>query len=410
VRLVGIYDQNDGPNHPDLCASEWGQDSIVVANLKFFVTNDRTYECQYVPIGFYWLECGDNAMSDVTGNQIFISKNVYWFNRTDDQYLLLDPDSSPYVAGWQSIPEPFYVDCGSIADPNKPFPLSAIDFYFGGVDIACADSIDARGDINLNDIANEIGDAVLFSNYFIYGPSVFITNLQGQVAATDVNNDGKVLTVGDLVYLIRIITGDAAAYTKLAAYTNSVDVSVQTGITGLTIATNSEVEIGAALFVFDGMGEVVNSTEMDILSANVDGQLRVLVYDIDGGSISSGVNEIFNVIGDVTLAHAEIAEYNGSEMIVNASLKALPKNFAVSQNYPNPFNPTTDIALSLPEASNWSVDVYNVNGQMVKSYSGYDNAGVVTVTVDGAGLASGIYFYKATIGAFSEVHKMVLMK
>ena len=406
VRLVGINDVNNGIPHPDGDCWYWGSDSLIVANLKFYVTDDRTYECQYIPIGFYWLECGDNAISDSTGNYTFISRNVYWFNLDDREYYLLDPAQSPYKAGWQSIPAPYYVDCSAEPGEDKPAPLPFIDFYFGGVDIACADEIDARGDINLNDIANEIGDAVLFSNYFIYGPGVFTTNLEGQVAATDVNNDGKVLTVGDLVYLIRIITGDAAAYTKLAAFTNSVDVTLQ----GNTVITSSDVEIGAALFVFDGMGEVVNTSEMNILSGTVDGQTRVLVYDIDGGSISSGTNQIFNVIGDVTLAHVEAAEYNGSEMIVNASMKALPKNFAVSQNYPNPFNPTTDIALSLPEASTWSLDVYNVNGQMVKSFSGYDNAGVVTVTVDATGMASGIYFYKATIGNFSEVHKMVLMK
>ena len=411
VRLVGINDVNDGIPHPDQCAWDWGSDSLVIANLKFFVTDDRTYECQYVPIGFYWLDCGDNTISDSTGNLVFVSRYVYWFDRDNMENILLDPDSSPFIAGWQSIVDPGMADCDADPGNNKPAPMSFIDFYMGGVDIACADDIDARGDINLNEIPNEIGDAVLFSNYFIYGPSVFITNLEGQVAATDVNNDGKVLTVGDLVYLIRIITGDAAPYTKIAAYANSVDVKLQNSIGGLAVTTTSDVELGAALFVFNGTGEVVNMTEnMNVLSDNVDGQLRVLVYDYYGGSISSGTNEIINVFGDVTLAHAEIVEYSGADMIVNASMKALPTNYAVSQNYPNPFNPTTDISLSLPEAANWSIDIYNVNGQLVKSFSGYDNAGVVTVTIDATGMASGIYFYKSTIGNFIEVHKMVLMK
>jgi flagellar hook assembly protein FlgD len=80
------------------------------------------------------------------------------------------------------------------------------------------------------------------------------------------------------------------------------------------------------------------------------------------------------------------------------------------QNSPNPFNPSTDISLDLPEAANWSIDIYNVQGQLVKSFSGYDNAGRVTVTWDAQGMASGIYFYRAKVGSFTDVRKMVLMK
>jgi hypothetical protein len=57
-------------------------------------------------------------------------------------------------------------------------------------------------------IGYEIADAVLFSNYFIRGLPVFTINQAGQVAASDVNADGLVLTVADLVYLIRAVVGD----------------------------------------------------------------------------------------------------------------------------------------------------------------------------------------------------------
>ena len=397
VRLVGINDVNNGIPHPMQCAWDWG-DSITVANLKFYVTDDYTYNCQYVPIGWFWLDCADNSLADSSGNQLFISRNVYWYDRPNDQYILLDPSLNPYKAGWQSIPPPFYVDCDEIADPEKPFPLACVDFYYGGVDIACADSIDLRGDINLNNIANEIGDAVLFCNYFIYGPAVFDVNLEGQVAASDVNNDGKVLTVGDLVYLIRIITGDAFPFTKLAPFAHSVDVSVINSTTGVSVNTSSSSDIGAALFVFNvngSMGEPVLMAEgMNILSNYENGELRVLVFDIGTGYVPSGDNELFYVSGDaeVALTHAEVIDYYGADLSVNAYVKALPKAYAVSQNYPNPFNPSTDIELSLPEAANWTIDIYNVNGRLVKSFSGYSAAGTVKVTWDATGTASGIYF------------------
>ncbi len=413
VKLVGINDMNNGPAHPLPESWNWA-DSIEVANLTFYVTNDRTYECQYVPIGFYWLDCNDNTLADSTGNQIFLSRNVYWFDRPNDQYILLDPADNPHIAGWQSIPDPMYVNCTEIADPNKPFPLGCVDFYFGGIDIACADEIDLRGDLNLNNIANEIGDAVLYSNYFIYGQSVFVVNLQGQIAASDVNNDGKVLTVGDLVYLIRIITGDAAPFNKLTPFANSVDVAMVNGNGGLSVNSSSSVDIGAAWFVFDveGNTEVELAANMDIVSDVVEGELRVLVFDIGTRAVPAGENELFTVIsdGNVTLSRVDMVDYDGVDLTVNAHMKALPKNFAVHPNYPNPFNPETTIALDLPESANWSIDVYNVNGQVVKTFSGYDDAGRVTVTWDASGMASGIYFYRATIGEYSQVHKMVLMK
>jgi hypothetical protein len=415
VRIVGINDINNGmphPNHPD---SWFWSDSITVANLKFYVTDDRTYECQFVPIGFYWLDCGDNTISDSTGNQIFISRNVYWYSRPDDQYILLDPNDNPHIAGWQSIPAPFFEQCDAISNPDKPFPLGCVDFYFGGVDIACAGEIDLRGDLNLNNIANEIGDAVLYSNFFIYGPTVFTINAQGQIAASDVNNDGFPLTVGDLVYLIRIITGDAAPFNKLAPYANSVDVNLSSRGNDLSVTTDANVDIGAALFVFDDVqsADVVRAVNgMDLLYDVVDNQLRILVWDVNGGYIPSGETELFTVYGanEATLSDVSIVDYDGSDLTVNAHVKALPKAFALYQNSPNPFNPTTEIKLDLPEASNWSIDVYNVAGQLVKSFSGYSEAGQVTVTWDASGMASGIYLYRATVGSFTDVRKMVLMK
>ena len=61
------------------------------------------------------------------------------------------------------------------------------------------------GDINLNGVPNEVADAVLYTKYFIYGLQVFRIDQQAQIMETDTNADGLKLTVGDLVYQIRII-------------------------------------------------------------------------------------------------------------------------------------------------------------------------------------------------------------
>ncbi|MEW5874723.1 MAG: hypothetical protein AB1752_06030 [Candidatus Zixiibacteriota bacterium] len=48
-----------------------------------------------------------------------------------------------------------------------------------------------RGDINLNDLQYEIGDAVLLSNFLIYGPAVWTPGMEAiQTQAADVDCDG----------------------------------------------------------------------------------------------------------------------------------------------------------------------------------------------------------------------------
>jgi hypothetical protein len=101
----------------------------------------------------------------------------------------------------------------------------------------------------------------------------------------------------------------------------------------------------------------------------------------------------------------------------NVASQALPGRFALAQNYPNPFNPSTTIELALPTACDWRCDIYNVAGQIVKSVTGYSEAGMVPILWDGTDavgdrVASGIYFYRITAdsGRFVETKKMVLMK
>jgi flagellar hook assembly protein FlgD len=109
---------------------------------------------------------------------------------------------------------------------------------------------------------------------------------------------------------------------------------------------------------------------------------------------------------------AEVADYFGNPMDV--STRSIPANFAIS-NFPNPFNPSTTISLSLPQASEYSVKIYNVVGQLVQEFSGYSEAGTVEVEwngddVSGSKVASGMYFMKANAKGQSLTRKLVLMK
>ena len=58
--------------------------------------------------------------------------------------------------------------------PRGPPPasVSQIDFYNGMVEISCPNQMEWRGDLNLNGLAFEIADWILFADYFIKGYDV----------------------------------------------------------------------------------------------------------------------------------------------------------------------------------------------------------------------------------------------
>jgi len=88
-----------------------------------------------------------------------------------------------------------------------------------------------------------------------------------------------------------------------------------------------------------------------------------------------------------------------------------PEKFMLYQNYPNPFNPVTKIRFQMPEGAYVKLIVYDVTGREVaRLVDGNRPAGYHEIDWDASVFASGVYIYKMTAGAFSEVKRMVLIK
>ena len=102
--------------------------------------------------------------------------------------------------------------------------------------------------------------------------------------------------------------------------------------------------------------------------------------------------------------------------MLNAEEELLPEVFALHNNYPNPFNPITNIRYDIPEVSDVRIDIYNINGQKVRTLVSREHQpGRYKIQWNatnefGSHVASGRYIYKIHAKDFTSVKKLLLMK
>ena len=90
----------------------------------------------------------------------------------------------------------------------------------------------------------------------------------------------------------------------------------------------------------------------------------------------------------------------------------IASGFLLKQKYPNPFNPTTTIQFEMSSSANVVLEVFNIAGQRVHSYTpGRINDGVHSYIFDAANLSSGMYLYRLSAdNATVATRKMMLVK
>lgn len=85
--------------------------------------------------------------------------------------------------------------------------------------------------------------------------------------------------------------------------------------------------------------------------------------------------------------------------------------YVLLQNFPNPFNPTTNIQFSVPKAGLVKLDVIDLLGRVVLSFSEQiSSPGTYQKTIFSKNLSSGTYLVKMSVGSFSQTKKMILQK
>lgn len=88
-----------------------------------------------------------------------------------------------------------------------------------------------------------------------------------------------------------------------------------------------------------------------------------------------------------------------------------PADFFLSANFPNPFNPGTTIRFGLPVTVPVRLSVFDIAGRELRVIVNETRQpGNYEVTLDTAGLASGVYLCRLVAGAYVETRKMLLVR
>jgi subtilisin family serine protease len=167
----------------------------------------------------------------------------------------------------------------------------------------------------------------------------------------------------------------------------------------------------AACAVVTGVAGLLKTLEPDMTSDEFATRMHTTSDNIDmlnptyNGWLGGGRVNAYRALENI------VAVEQGQSNGVN-----VPDGYALSQNYPNPFNPSTTISFSLPTAGSVELNIYNVNGQLVRSLvSGSQSAGQHSVQWDGQDaqgqrVTSGIYFYQLRTERWSDTRKMIVLR
>lgn len=112
---------------------------------------------------------------------------------------------------------------------------------------------------------------------------------------------------------------------------------------------------------------------------------------------------------DLLLMHNGTVEFirNDATAVADEPAALLPDAPALDAAYPNPFREAATLTLALPEAQPVRVALYDVLGRQVALlHDGAAPAGTLTMQVDGAGLASGVYVVRAEGRTFAATQRL----
>ena len=314
------------------------------------------------------------------------------------------------AGGWDELPcapwppdSPYYCECdldgyGDCAAAGGGDQCVLDYLCYDGVQNPDYEGPAGDGVVNVVDVVKLIGH--------ILGTSPLGGYL---LCEADISGDG-VINVVDVVAMVNIALNGSGLGSNDATEATIIDdgssVSIETTNNGYIGAVDMIVE-------FNGEFEITLNDQFMGSVINEGNTAHILLIGVENKDIlnrESVVGTIFNYTGEIVSISEEMA--NSREMINNVTYsQAVPSAYEISDAYPNPFNPSTSFEMRLYEASNVTVKIYNLTGQLVDVIAeGSFAADTHTFTWNAENLASGVYFISTQIGSNVENQKVMLIK
>jgi hypothetical protein len=193
-------------------------------------------------------------------------------------------------------------------------------------------------------------------------------------------------------------------------------------------------ENGGYTWTLDLFSDINDDGLPEILAGSFDGYVYCLsgasgehVWETYTGNRAYTVRRIGDVNGDGhddAIAGTQLSGYTGGRVYlisggtaptgISDENQSLPESFEISA-YPNPFNKRTKITFNLMANAPAKLEIFNLNGQLVRSFDVYGRVGNSEIVWDCADnnnntVSSGVYFARIRQLESYGVVKMTLLK
>lgn len=377
---------------------ESGNDTIYALNPvngSVIWRSNGTYPIAGIVLGAAFTSNGDLVMPESGGR-------VMRINKTNGQKIWSTPVITPNTGSNElSVKDSIiYGWTGSIVSPKKIYAMSAatgqIKYYSPdlpgdgdqetGITIGNDGTIYCHRDGGSFYALTDNGTSITIKWTAPISPSLMITSPSTQFGVGPDNS----------VYI---------PYQKGLARLNGSTGAIMDTINNLTststCAPRITIEVGGELFVSNGGftdGAIYHLTPnlQLIWSKPIPGINNSGPAQIHGGIAVAGN-------GTILQRYSYVTGITGNTETVN--------NYSLAQNYPNPFNPETNIRYQIQQAGFVKLTVFNSAGEEISTLvNRVQSAGEYEASFDGAGLTSGVYFYRLETEGFSDTKKMLLVK
>jgi List-Bact-rpt repeat protein/type IX secretion system substrate protein len=348
---------------------------------------------------------------------------------TDSIYSFVATDERSLVANFQL--RSYSVEL--LINPNEAGSISGNGNYTHGTEVTIV-ATESAGWIFANWTENEVNISSEDTSKFIIRENRIITanfahNLYSVVASPMPIEAGIISGAGSFFY------GQTASLTALPNVgwdfrnwsINNVIVSTSSTYE-FDVIDNVNLKVNFAQSTFlvnctvfpetagytSGCGLSYYNKEMSIAAIANEGW-EFDCWTEDGIEVSTEPDYLFTVLNDKKLV-AIFDELTAVESLDDNSI--MPTEYYISNPYPNPFNPETNVNFGLPEPSEVNINIFDVNGRLVRTV--LDNtslpAGNYRNNFDGSDVSSGIYFYHIFAQSvlsdqyFKKVGKLILLK